>query len=69
MLSFDSVLRKKQTVLVYLSFILRVALKGLLQAFMDFIFKRLECRDPDGSLQIMYTIHGRRSICSLILLI
>ena len=25
---------------------------------MDFIFKRLQSRNPDGSLQIMYTIHG-----------
>ncbi|KAL5524214.1 hypothetical protein ACEPAF_9354 [Sanghuangporus sanghuang] len=27
-------------------------------AYMDFIFKRLQSRNPDGSLQIMYTIHG-----------
>lgn len=27
--------------------------------FMDFIFKRLESRNQDGSLQIMYSIHGR----------
>ena len=28
-------------------------------AFMDFIFERLKHKNPDGSLQIMYTIHGR----------
>lgn len=27
-------------------------------AFMEFIFKRLQGRNSDGSLQIMYTIHG-----------
>ncbi|KAH8108577.1 glycoside hydrolase family 15 protein [Phellopilus nigrolimitatus] len=31
-------------------------------AFMDFIFKRLEGRNPDGSLQIMYTIHGGKNL-------
>jgi hypothetical protein len=28
-------------------------------AFMDFIFERLKHKNPDGSLQIMYTIHGQ----------
>ena len=28
-------------------------------AFMDFIFERLKHKNPDGSLQIMYTIHGK----------
>jgi hypothetical protein len=28
-------------------------------AYMDFIFERLKHKNPDGSLQIMYTIHGR----------
>lgn len=27
-------------------------------AFMEFIFERLRHKNPDGSLQIMYTIHG-----------
>ncbi|KAL5501916.1 hypothetical protein ACEPAH_9177 [Sanghuangporus vaninii] len=31
-------------------------------AYMDFIFKRLQSRNPDGSLQIMYTIHGGKDI-------
>lgn len=28
-------------------------------AYMEFIFERLRNKNPDGSLQIMYTIHGR----------
>lgn len=28
-------------------------------AYMEFIYDRLKVRNPDGSLQIMYTIHGR----------
>ncbi|KAG9017249.1 hypothetical protein FRB90_001220 [Tulasnella sp. 427] len=31
-------------------------------AYMEFIYKRLEDRNPDGSLQIMYTIHGGRDL-------
>jgi hypothetical protein len=27
-------------------------------AYMDFIYERLKHKNPDGSLQIMYTIHG-----------
>ncbi|KAI0629962.1 glycoside hydrolase family 15 protein [Trametes polyzona] len=27
-------------------------------AYMEFIFERVRARDPDGSLKIMYTIHG-----------
>lgn len=27
-------------------------------AYMEFIFSRLKHRNEDGSLQIMYTIHG-----------
>jgi GH15 family glucan-1,4-alpha-glucosidase len=27
-------------------------------AYMEFIFERLRNKNPDGSLQIMYTIHG-----------
>ncbi|KAG6372094.1 Six-hairpin glycosidase-like protein [Boletus reticuloceps] len=29
-------------------------------AYLDFIFERLRNKNPDGSLQIMYTIHGER---------
>ncbi|KAF9651664.1 glycoside hydrolase family 15 protein [Thelephora ganbajun] len=29
-------------------------------AYMDFIFERLKHKNPDGSLQIMYTIHGEK---------
>ena len=28
-------------------------------AYMEFIFERLRNKNPDGSLQIMYTIHGK----------
>ncbi|KAI5120458.1 hypothetical protein M0805_008505 [Coniferiporia weirii] len=31
-------------------------------AYMDFIFKRLEGRNLDGSLQIVYTIHGGKDL-------
>ncbi|THH07114.1 hypothetical protein EW145_g3617 [Phellinidium pouzarii] len=31
-------------------------------AYMEFIFKRLEGRNPDGSLQIVYTIHGGKNL-------
>ncbi|EJU03813.1 Six-hairpin glycosidase [Dacryopinax primogenitus] len=31
-------------------------------AYMEFIFNRLQDRNPDGSLQIMYTIHGGKQI-------
>ncbi|KAG8902035.1 hypothetical protein FRB99_004859 [Tulasnella sp. 403] len=31
-------------------------------AYMDFIYKRLEEKNPDGSLQIMYTIHGTKDL-------
>ncbi|KAF9778574.1 glycoside hydrolase family 15 protein [Thelephora terrestris] len=30
-------------------------------AYMDFIFERLKHKNPDGSLQIMYTIHGEKT--------
>lgn len=33
---------------------------------MDFIFERLRNKNPDGSLQIMYTIHGLFIWCLLI---
>ncbi|KAL1946135.1 hypothetical protein VTO73DRAFT_15262 [Trametes versicolor] len=29
-------------------------------AYMEFIFERVRSRDPDGSLKIMYTIHGEK---------
>ncbi|KAI0671268.1 glycoside hydrolase family 15 protein [Trametes maxima] len=29
-------------------------------AYMEFIFERVRARDPDGSLKIMYTIHGEK---------
>ncbi|KAG1810896.1 glycoside hydrolase family 15 protein [Suillus subaureus] len=31
-------------------------------AYMDFIFERLKNKNPDGSLQIMYTIHGGKDL-------
>ena len=31
----------------------------LLAGYMEFIFERLRHKNPDGSLQIMYTIHGK----------
>ncbi|KAG6840260.1 hypothetical protein C0991_007886 [Blastosporella zonata] len=33
-------------------------------AYMEFIFERLRNKNPDGSLQIMYTIHGRDTLLS-----
>jgi len=29
-------------------------------AYMEFIYDRLKDKNPDGSLQIMYTIHGEK---------
>lgn len=40
-------------------------------AYLEFIFERLRDKNPDGSLQIMYTIHGElldRSLVSLLYL-
>ncbi|TRM60616.1 glycoside hydrolase family 15 protein [Schizophyllum amplum] len=31
-------------------------------AYMDFIFERLRDKNPDGSIQIMYTIHGSKDM-------
>ncbi|KIJ59288.1 glycoside hydrolase family 15 protein [Hydnomerulius pinastri MD-312] len=31
-------------------------------AYLDFIFERLKNKNPDGSLQIMYTIHGGKDL-------
>jgi len=33
-------------------------------AYMEFIYDRLKDKNPDGSLQIMYTIHGQLISCS-----
>jgi len=32
------------------------------EAYMEFIFERLRNKNPDGSLQIMYTIHGEKDL-------
>ena len=34
----------------------------MFSAYMDFIFERLKDKNPDGSLQIMYTIHGEKEM-------
>ncbi|KLO10099.1 glycoside hydrolase family 15 protein [Schizopora paradoxa] len=34
-------------------------------AYMEFIFSRLKHRNPDGSLQIMYTIHGEKELAEI----
>ncbi|KAJ3799957.1 glycoside hydrolase family 15 protein [Lentinula aff. detonsa] len=31
-------------------------------AYMEFIFERLRNKNPDGSIQIMYTIHGKKDL-------
>lgn len=36
--------------------------RGLHAAYMEFIFERLKHKNPDGSLQIMYTIHGGKDL-------
>lgn len=38
--------------------LIRLGFTAEANAFMEFIFCRLQQRNPDGSLQIMYTIHG-----------
>ena len=57
MLSYGLDLRKKRTVYIFL---LSPLIKYLMShiAYMDFIFNRIKHRNPDGSLQIMYSIHG-----------
>jgi hypothetical protein len=35
-----------------------ILLTVLSQAYLEFIYDRLKDKNPDGSLQIMYTIHG-----------
>jgi len=37
-------------------------------AYMEFIFERLRHKNPDGSLQIMYTIHGTKDLKEIELL-
>ncbi|KIM60387.1 glycoside hydrolase family 15 protein [Scleroderma citrinum Foug A] len=37
-------------------------------AYLDFIFERLRNKNPDGSLQIMYTIHGGKDLSEIELL-
>jgi GH15 family glucan-1,4-alpha-glucosidase len=32
---------------------------------MEFIYDRLKDKNPDGSLQIMYTIHGLLTFCTI----
>lgn len=38
--------------------LIRLGFTDEANAYMDFIFRRLQQRNPDGSLNIMYTIHG-----------
>jgi len=47
----------RQTVLAFPP--LTVPIAEVIAAYMDFIFERLKHKNPDGSLQIMYTIHGQ----------
>ena len=39
-------------------------LRSRLAAYMEFIFERLKHRNADGSLQIMYTIHGKSQVAN-----
>ncbi|PVF92804.1 glycoside hydrolase family 15 protein [Serendipita vermifera] len=42
--------------------LIRLGFTDEANAFMDFIFKRIQDRNEDGSLQIMYTIHGEKDM-------
>lgn len=42
--------------------LLRLGFTGEADAYMEFIFERLRNKNPDGSLQIMYTIHGGKEL-------
>ncbi|CCA76689.1 related to glycosyl hydrolase, family 15, partial [Serendipita indica DSM 11827] len=42
--------------------LIRLGFTDEANAFMDFIFKRVQERNPDGSLQIMYSIHGEKKL-------
>ncbi|KAJ8507250.1 hypothetical protein ONZ45_g10353 [Pleurotus djamor] len=42
--------------------LLRLGFTQEANAYMEFIFERLRNKNPDGSLQIMYTIHGGKDL-------
>ncbi|KAL0058997.1 hypothetical protein AAF712_014293 [Marasmius tenuissimus] len=42
--------------------LIRLGFTNEADAFMEFIFERLRDKNPDGSLQIMYTIHGGKDL-------
>ncbi|KAJ7143850.1 glycoside hydrolase family 15 protein [Mycena epipterygia] len=42
--------------------LLRLGFTKEADAYMEFIFERLRDKNPDGSLQIMYTIHGGKDL-------
>ncbi|KAL0565858.1 hypothetical protein V5O48_016160 [Marasmius crinis-equi] len=42
--------------------LIRLGFTNEADAFMEFIFERLRHKNPDGSLQIMYTIHGGKDL-------
>ncbi|KAJ7266372.1 glycoside hydrolase family 15 protein [Mycena haematopus] len=42
--------------------LLRLGFTREADAYMEFIFERLRHKNPDGSLQIMYTIHGGKDL-------
>ncbi|KAJ6531431.1 glycoside hydrolase family 15 protein [Mycena vulgaris] len=42
--------------------LLRLGFTTEANAYMEFIFERLRDKNPDGSLQIMYTIHGGKNL-------
>ncbi|KAF8914864.1 glycoside hydrolase family 15 protein [Mucidula mucida] len=42
--------------------LLRLGFTEEANAYMDFIFERLRHKNPDGSIQIMYTIHGGKEL-------
>ncbi|KAJ7150484.1 glycoside hydrolase family 15 protein [Mycena crocata] len=42
--------------------LLRLGFTKEADAYMEFIFERLRDKNPDGSLQIMYTIHGGKEL-------
>lgn len=42
--------------------LIRLGFTSEANAFMEFIFERLRNKEPDGSLQIMFTIHGEKDL-------
>ncbi|EEB90185.1 hypothetical protein MPER_11643, partial [Moniliophthora perniciosa FA553] len=42
--------------------LIRLGFTAEANAYMEFIFERLRDKNPDGSLQIMYTIHGGKDL-------